>query len=100
MIVQAGPLFAYISWKISAAAPQVIQLMDQVDRVPDSLRTCIRPEIAGLIFKHLSRQHYPRENLVRCHFDKRIGLVVHEHRIIFRMMLFDQIALQYERLKL
>ena len=54
MVVQAGPLFPDISGKAAVAAPQVIQFMDQVYRVPDSLRTCIRSEIPGLILKHLS----------------------------------------------
>ena len=74
--------------------------MDQVDRIANSLRTGIRPEIPGLILLHLSGKHDPRKCLAGRHFNKRICLVIHEHRIVLRMMFFYKIALENQRLQL
>ena len=34
------------------------------------------------------------------HLDKRVCLVILEHRVVFRAVLFDQVALQHQRLQL
>ena len=100
MIVQAGSLLPCISGKVPIAAPDVIQLVYQVDRVSDRLRAGKRSKILRLVLQHPAGKDDPRKRLVGRHFDERICLVIHEHSIILRTVLLDQITLQHQRLKL
>ena len=100
MIVQAGSLFPGVPGQIPVAAPDMIQLMDQIDRIPDCLRTGVGSEIFCLVLQHLPRKDDSGKWFISRHFDERICLIIHEHGIVFRPVFLDQITLQDQRLKL
>ena len=100
MIIQARTFLSDVARKRLAAAADLIQLLDQVDRILDCPRTCIWPEIARFIFFHRTRKKHPRVLLSERHLDKRVGLVILQHCIVFRTMLLDQVAFQHERFQL
>ena len=100
MVVQARALLADVARKRLAAAADLIKLLDQVDRILDCPRTCIWSKIARFVFFHRARKKHPRVFLSERHLDKRVGLVILQHRIVFRTMLLDQVAFQHERFQL
>ncbi len=100
MVVQAGSLLSDIPGQVPIAAPQMVQLVEQFDRIPHRLAAGIRSEIFCLVLHHIPCQHHPGKRLPHRHLDKRIRLVVHQHGIVLRPVLFDQIAFQHQRLQL
>ena len=99
MVIKARALFSDVFWQIPVAAADMIQLVKQINRISDCLPACIRSKIFCLVFEHLSCQHHSRKVFIYCNLDKRICLIIHQHGIVFRMMLFDQIAFQYQCLQ-
>ena len=100
VVIQARALLADVARKRLAAAADLIELLDQVDRILDCPRTRVRAKIAGLILLHCARKKHPRVFLSERHLDERVGLVILQHRIVFRTVLLDQVAFQHERFQL
>ena len=96
MIVQTRTVFARIPRKLPAARTKLIQLSDQLYRILDCRRACIRPKILGFILFHLTRKKDPGVSFPQRHFYIRISLVIFQQNIVFRAMLFDQIAFQHK----
>ena len=63
-------------------------------------RQGIRSKILRFILHHLPRHHNPRKWFIHSYLYKWICFIVHQHRIIFRTMLFNQITFQYKRFQL
>ena len=78
----------------TVAAPDVIQFMDQVNRIPHRLGTCIRSKISCPVFHHFPCQQHPWKCLSCRYFNKWIRFIIHQHRIILGSVFFDQIAFQ------
>ena len=100
MVIQTGPLLSGISGKHPAAGTKPVQLPDQFDGILHCSRACIRTIITRLILFHLTRKEDSGICFSQSHLNVRICLVILQHRIIFRSMLFNQIAFQDESLKL
>ena len=93
MIIKTRTFFPDIFWKISIAAPYMVQFMDQINRISNRLRARVRTEVFCLIFQHFPCQQNSRKGFIHRHFDKWICFIIHQHRIVFWMMFFDQITL-------
>ena len=100
MVIQTGSFLSNVPWKAFAAASQMIQLLDQIYGILYSSRTGKGPEIFGFIFLHGSGKKYSGELLSQGYFNERIAFVILQHCVVFRPVLFNQIALQYQSLQL
>ena len=100
MIIQAWSLQPDITRKSPIAATDLIQFPDQLNRISHRSYTGIRSKVLRLILLHLSCHHDPRKWLLHRHFNKWITLVIHQHSIIFRSVLLDQITLQHQSFQL
>ncbi len=100
MVIQTGPFLSDIPGQVPIAAPEMVQLVKQLDRIPHRLAAGVGPEIFCLILHHIPRQHHPGERLTHRHLDKRIRFIVHQHGIILRPMLLDQVAFQHQGFQL
>ena len=49
MIIQAGPFLSDIPGQVPIAAPEMIQLVEQLDRIPHRLAAGVGPEIPGFV---------------------------------------------------
>ena len=97
---QAGALLPDITGQPAVAAADLIKLPDQLDGILHGPSTGVGAEILRLILCHPADHHHPRKRFIHRHLNKRIGLVIHQHRIVFGTVLFDQITLQHQRLQL
>ncbi len=100
VVIQAGSLLACVPGQAAAAASQLIQLPDQFYRILHRAGAGKWPEIPGLVFFHRAGKKHPGIFLPQRHLDKRITLIILQHRVVFWPVLLDQVALQHKRLQL
>ena len=101
MIIQTRSLFSDIPRQIPLAGADLIDFPQKLDRILHGPGAGVRTEIPALVLFHRSVKKGSADNPRSTrHFDKRIGLVIFEHRIVFRAMLLDQVALQDQCLQL
>ena len=100
MEIEAGPLLPKILREPAIACPQRKKLLHQVNGLMFGAGIGEGTEILSAILFHPSGKEHPRISLSHRHFDIGIGLVVPEHGIVLRVVLLDQIVLQYQRLEL
>ena len=100
VIIQAGPVQADIPGQIPVTRPDLVQLVQQLYRLLHRPCTRIRPVIPGFVLLHPSCKQHPGIGFLHRHFNKRITLVILEHGVVFGTVLFDQVALQHQRLQL
>ncbi len=97
MIIQTRSLFSDIPRQISACRYGSYRVSAAVQSYLSRLRHWYRDQnTSALVLFHLSGKQDPRIMLLHRHFDKRIGLVILQHRIVFRTMLLDQVTLQHQ----
>ena len=96
MIIQARAAALFLR-KTQIAVADLIGLFQQIQRILHRLPARIRSEILCLILSPCPREKHPRKRLLHRHPDVRIMLVVLEHRIVLRPVLFNQVALQHQR---
>ena len=82
-----------ITRKNLIAGPQLIQLINQINRILDCCRTGIWAKVPGPVLFHLTAEQYPRIILSECHLDVWIGLIILKHGIVLRAVFLDQIVL-------
>ena len=100
VIIQAGTLLPDITGQPAVTAADLVQLPDQLDGILHGPCTGVGAEILRLILCHPADHHHPRKRLVHRHLYKWIGLIIHQHGIVFGTVLFDQITLQHQCLQL
>ena len=78
----------------------MITFPHQFNGILDSPGTGIWPEVFCLIPLGPPAEQDSGIILLYCHTDVGIALVILEHRIVMRAVLFDQVAFQHQRLQL
>ena len=96
MIIQTGSFFSLIPGQHFMAGTDLIQFPQQFNTFLNRARTCIGAEIPGFVFFHFPGKQYSRVRLLYRDLDKRIGLVILQHGIVFWPMFFDQITFQHQ----
>ena len=99
MIIQTWTVFAAVTGQITVAGPYHINLADQLDHVLHSCGAGIGSEIFRLVLFHGAGKKNSWIGLVYRHFNEWICLIILQHGVIFRAVLLDQVALQYQRLQ-
>ena len=96
MVIQTWPVLTAVARKVPAAGANLVQFAYQLDHILDRAATGIRTKISVFVLLHLPGKQNSGICLLHRDLDKRIALVILEHRIIFRTVLFDKVALQNE----
>ena len=99
VIVKTRAVLADLLWQALIAATDIVQLPQQFDRIFHSSGARVRAEIFRLVLLHLMGKQNAWKILVHGHLNVRVRLVIFQHRIVFRTVLFDKVALQHERLQ-
>jgi len=100
MVIQARAVFSLIPRQFFAAHSYLIKFTDQFHRLLDRKSAGVRSEIFRLVLFHRPRDQDAWIIFLNGHLDKRIGFVIHQHRIVFRPVFFDQITFQHQRFQL
>ena len=100
MIIQAGAVPAAVTGQSTVAGADHINPAHQLDHVFYCRRAGVGAEILCLVLFHGSGKKDSGVWLVYGHFDEGIGLVILQHGVIFRAVLFDQVALQNQGFQL
>ena len=99
VIVKTRAVLADLLWQALIAGTDIVQLPQQFDRIFHSSGARVRAEIFRLVLLHLMGKQNAWKILVHGHLNVRVRLVIFQHRIVFRTVLFDKVALQHERLQ-
>ena len=78
----------------------MIKLSYQFNSIFYCTGTGIRTKIFCLIFLHPPCHHYTRERFIYSYFYKWIRFIIHQHRIVFWSVFFNQITFQNKRFQL
>ena len=100
MVIETWPFLALHFGQLLIAGTDTVQLVNQINRIFYCSSRSIGAIIFRLILVHLPCKQYPWEIFLHRHFDKRIGLVIHEHGVVFGPVLLNQITLQHQRFQL
>ena len=100
LIIQARPFQPDLPWQLPVTTPDLIELLQDINRIPHRTRTGKWPKVLRSVPFHLPAEKYSRIRLLHCYLDKRIGLVIRQHGVIFRCIFLDQIILQHQCLQL
>ena len=93
LVIQAGPFKAHIPWQNLVAAPDVIQLFQQLYDILHRFGIGVWAEIFGVIPFHLMAVQYARVILIHSNADIGITLVIREHGVVMRSVLLYKVAL-------
>ena len=96
MVVQAGAVLSDHFGQRPVAGTDPVQLVDQLDGILHRSRAGVRSKVFCMVLVHPARKEHPWIFLLHRYLDKRIGLVIHEHGIVLRSVLLDEVALQYQ----
>ena len=99
MIIQTWTVFAAVTGQITVAGAYHINLADQLDHIFYSCGAGIGSEIFRLVLFHGAGKKDSGIGLVYSYFNEWICLIILQHGVVFRAMLLDQVALQYQRLQ-
>ena len=99
VIVKTRAVLADLLWQALIAGTDIVQLPQQFDRIFHSSGARVRAEIFRLVLLHLMGKQNAWKILVHGHLNVRVRLVIFQHRIVFRTVLFDKVTLQHERLQ-
>ena len=99
MIIEAGAVLPRISWQHLIAGTNLVQLMDQVNRILHCPCAGVWPKVFVLVLFHRSRKQYPGKFLSHRHLDVGIGLIILQHGIVTWSVLLDKVALQNQGLQ-
>ncbi len=97
VIIETRACRTLVEEAIAAGADRE-EVLDERQVPPEELDLGERPEVAGAVVQHPTRDVYAREVLVQRDLDVRIGLVVPEDDVEPRIVLLDQVRLEEQRL--
>src|SRR5439155_12124907 len=95
VVQQAGPFEDALPFRdLQVAGAEREDLAQQLERLVDARRGCIRPEIAAAVAGELSSADDAREVLAQGDLDERVALIVAQPDVEARPMLLDEVVLE------